>query len=65
MPGLVKTPPGLTISGSQMKQNPPDGCAGNLRQAPSFRDEGKLCSACLKCITGPSGEISLYFCPKT
>jgi hypothetical protein len=38
---------------------------GNLRQVPSFRDEGKLCSACLKCITGPSGKISLYFCPKT
>ena len=33
---------GLTISNSR------DGYAGNLSQQLSFRDEGKLCRACLK-----------------
>jgi hypothetical protein len=34
-----------------VKQEPWDGCAGNLRQKLSFRDEGKLCRACLKRTT--------------
>jgi hypothetical protein len=31
-----------------VKQEPWDGCAGNLSPELSFRDEGKLCRACLK-----------------
>ena len=30
-----------------MKQEPRDGWVGNLSQELSFRDEGKLCRACL------------------
>ena len=46
-----RTPPGLTISGSVSETGPSDGWAGNFSQELSFRDEGKLCRACLKRTT--------------
>ena len=40
-----------------MKQEPWDGWAGNLSQELSFRDEGKLCRACLKRTTADNTYI--------